>query len=329
MVPAFASQPESPPRKPIPKPIPMKTSFAKNLRILTAGILAIPAIACAGTAAAGNETPVEKCKESCISGSIGIDVVSLYISHGVAYENQGAILQPFGTLSFQLQEGEGALNGVSLDLGWWNTFHSRHTDAGAVGGGTPSTRAWFEADFSLGLTFTFLKNFTFSPAYTFYLSPNDAFETAQTLNFKLSYDDSDLLGALALHPWVNVWWEVENKIGTGADEGFIYEFGIAPSRSFGDLTVSLPISAGLGSSDGYTSAAGEDETYGYFTAGLSLSYALKCIPECYGEWFLHAGYSYFNLGDGPRDYGTAAVGGKIRDSRRSEHVFSGGLTVEF
>lgn len=308
----------------------MKTTLAKNLCILTAGILAIPAIVRAGTATAGKEVPIEKCKESCISGSIGIDVVSLYIAHGVVFENQGAILQPYGTFSFQLQEGEGALSGVSLDLGWWNTFHSRHTDAGAAsGGGGSSTRAWFETDFSIGMTFTLLKNFTLSPTYTWYLSPNDAFVTDQTLSFKLSYDDTDLLGALALHPWVNVWWEVENKIGTGVDEGFLYEFGIAPSRTFGDLTVTAPISAGLGSSDFYSNAAGGNETYGYFTAGVNLSYALKCVPECYGEWSLHAGYAWFHFGDGAKDFGTAAVGGHIRDSRRSEHVFSGGLTVGF
>ena len=303
----------------------MKTSLIKKLCILTAGILALPTIVRAGTASAGKEVPVEKCKESCISGSLGIDVVSLYIAHGVVFENQGAILQPYGTLSFKLQEGEGALNGVSLDLGWWNTFHSRHTDASA-GSTTP---AWFETDFSIGMTFTLLKNFTLSPTYTWYLSPNDAFVTDQTLSFKLSYDDTDLLGALALHPWVNVWWEVENKIGTGVDEGFLYEFGIAPSRAFGDLVVTLPISVGLGSNDFFGNAAGGNETYGYFTAGVNLSYALKCIPECYGEWSLHAGYSYFNLGNGAKDFGTAAVGGDIRDSRSSEHVFSGGLTVEF
>ena len=308
----------------------MKTSLAKTLRILTAGILAIPAIACAGTATAGKETPVEKSKESCISGSLGIDIVSQYVAHGVFFENQGAILQPYGGLSFQLHEGEGTLNSVSLDLGWWNTFHSRHTDAGAVnGGGASTTRSWYESDFSIGLSFTMLKNLTLSPTYTWYLSPNDAFETGQTLSFKLSYDDTDLLGALALHPWVNVWWEVENKIGTGVDEGFLYEFGISPARSFGDVTVSLPISVGLGSSDFYSNAAGGNETYGYFTAGLSLSYALKCVPECYGVWSLHAGYSYYHLGDGTKDYATVATGGDIRDSREHEHVVSGGLTVEF
>ena len=307
----------------------MKHSIAKSLCVLAAGILAIPAISRAGTASAGKEIPVEKCKESCISGSLGIDVVSMYISHGVIYENQGAILQPYGTLSFQLQEGEGALTGVSLDLGWWNTFHSRHTDAGAVNGGAQTTRAWFETDFSIGLTFTLFKNFSLSPAYTFYLSPNDAFDTAQTVNLKLSYDDTDLLGALALHPWVNVWWEVENKIGTGADEGFLYEFGIAPSRSFGDLTVTLPISVGLGSSNGYTNLNGGNETYGYFTAGVNFDYELKFIPECYGDWSVHAGYAYYNLGDGTRDYNTAAAGGSVRDGSDNEHVVSGGLTVEF
>lgn len=74
---------------------------------------------------------------------------------------------------------------------------------------------------------------------------------------------------------------------------------------------------------------GGNETYGYFTAGINLSYALKCVPECYGEWSVHAGYSYFNLGDGTKDYATAATGGAIRDGSENEHVFSGGLTVEF
>lgn len=210
----------------------MKNPTIKALRVLAAGILTVPAIAFAGASSVSgkDKVVVEKCKESCISGSLGIDVVSMYISHGVVYENQGAILQPFSSLSFQLQEGEGTLNGVSLDLAWWNSFHSRHTDAGAVSGAGSSTRAWFESDFSIGLTFTFLKNFTFSPTYTFYLSPNDAFDTGQTLSFKLSYDDTDLLGALALHPWVNVWWEVENKIGTGGDEGFLYSMSSASAH---------------------------------------------------------------------------------------------------
>lgn len=307
----------------------MKNPAQNTLRILAASILAIPAIACAGTATACKETPVEKCKESCISGSLGIDVVSQYISHGVIYENQGAILQPYGAISFALQKGEGTITGISLDLGWWDSFHSRHTDAGAVGGGKSSTPAWFETDFSIGLTVTLLKNLTLSPTYTFYLSPNDAFETAQTLSFKLSYDDSDLLKEFALHPWVNVWWEVENKIGTGADEGFIYEIGIAPSHSFGDLIITLPISVGLGSDHGYTNDTGGSETYGYFTAGINFGYALKFVPECYGEWTLHAGYSYYNLGEGTKGVGTVAAGGAIRSGNDNEHVFSGGLTVEF
>ena len=310
----------------------MKKQTAKRLPILAAGILALPAITFAGTDAncCKECKTIEKIKESCISGDIGLDIVSQYISHGVVFENQGVILQPYVNLSFKVYEGEGFLNEVTVDVGNWNSFHDRHTDAGLVNGsGDSSTRSWYESDFIVGMSFTFAKNFTLSPAYTWYLSPNDAFTTAQSLNFKLEYDDTDLLGDFALHPWFNFWWEVENKFGSGVDEGFLYEIGIAPSHTWGNLTVTVPLTLGFGSSDFYSNADGGNETYGYFSAGVSLSYALTCVPECLGKWALKGSYTYYNLGDGLRDYGTALVGGDIRDSNENEHVFGGGLVVEF
>src|SRR4029078_10638688 len=113
-----------------------KKSMAK-FSLLAASILALPALACADTATDGKEAKsvVEKTKESCISGDLGINVVSQYVSRGVIFENQGAIVQPYADLYFKLMEDEsGFLNKVSLNLGIWNSFHSRHTDAGLVEG---------------------------------------------------------------------------------------------------------------------------------------------------------------------------------------------------
>jgi hypothetical protein len=182
-----------------------KKSMAK-FSLLAASILALPALACAGTATDGKEAKsvVEKTKESCITGDIGINVVSQYVSRGVIFENQGGIIEPYADLYFKLYEGEGFLNKMTLNLGIWNSFHSRHTDAGLVNGsGTSSTRSWYEFDFTAGISFTFAKNFTFTPSYFTFLSPNDGFSTFQGLNLKLAYDTTDLFG-FNLAPYAQV-----------------------------------------------------------------------------------------------------------------------------
>ena len=235
----------------------MSNQIIAKLGVLSTAILAIPAISFAGTASAGKDYKdhkiIEKCKESCITGDLGINVVSQYVSRGVIFENQGGIFQPYADLYFRLYEGEGFLNKVSLNLGIWNSFHSRHTDAGLVNGsGDSSTRSWYEFDFTAGVSFTFAKNFNFTPSYYWFLSPNDGFSTFQGLNLALSYDDTDLLGAFALHPSVQVLFELENKTdGSGRDEGIYYEIGIAPSVPVGPVTLSFPLTLGLGSNDFY------------------------------------------------------------------------------
>ena len=309
-----------------------KQSIAK-VGILTAVILSSPAISFAGTPSKEMKAVVEKCKESCITGDLGINVVSQYASRAVFFENQGGIIQPYADLYFKLYDGEGFLNKVSLNLGIWNSFHSRKTDAGvASGAGSSSTRSWYEFDFTAGVSFTFAKNFTFTPSYFTFLSPNDGFSTFQGLNLALAYDTTDLIG-FNLAPKVQVLFELENKAGTGADEGVYYEVGIAPSFPVGPVTVTVPITAGFGSNDFYGSLDSngdiQNEAFGYVSAGVSVSYALAFIPECYGKWTASAGYTYYYLGDGTSDFNTQERGGSVRDYSEHEHVFSGGLSLAF
>ena len=312
----------------------MTKHHVAKLGALTTAILALPALSLAGTAAKDCKPVVEKCKESCITGDLGINVVSQYVSRGVIFENQGGITQPFADLYFKLYEGEGFLNKISLNLGIWNSFHSRKTDAGLVnGGGASSTRSWYEFDFTAGVSFTFAKNFNFTPSYYTFLSPNDGFSTFQGLNLALGYDTTDLLG-FNLAPKVQVMFELENKAGTGADEGVYYEVGIAPSFPAGPVTLAFPITAGFGSSDFYgslntTTGNIDDEAFGFVSAGITASYAIKCIPECFGAWTVSAGYTFYHLGDGTSDFNTAPRGGVVRDDDDSEHVFSGGLVIAF
>jgi hypothetical protein len=317
-----------------------KTNVAK-FSILAAGILTLPAVSFAGAPAKETKEIKEVAQESCITGDIGINVVSQYVSRGVIFENQGGIIQPYADLYFKLYEGDGFLNKVSLNLGIWNSFHSRKTDAGLYTGfpagdstqGNSSTRGWYEFDFTAGVSFTFAKNFTFTPSYYTFLSPNDGFSTFQGLNLKLAYDTTDLIG-FNLAPYGQVLFELENKAGTGADEGVYYEIGIAPSVPVGPVTLTFPITAGFGSDGFYGSLREEsgtivDESFGFVSAGVTASYTLAFIPECYGSWSVTAGYTYYYLGDGTADFNTEVRGGAVRDYNENEHVFSGGLMVAF
>ena len=312
-----------------------KKSIAK-FTLLAASMFALPAIACAAAASDGKEakTIVEKAKESCITGDIGINVVSQYFSRGVIYENQGGIIEPYADLYFKLYEADGFLNKVTLNLGVWNSFHSRHTDAGLVNGaGSSSARSWYEFDFTAGVSFTFAKNFTFTPSYFIFLSPNDGFATFHGLNLKLAYDTTDLLG-FNLAPYAQVLFELENKVGTGADEGVYYEVGLAPSLPVGPVTVSFPIVAGFGSSDYFGSlnesnGQVEDETFGFVSGGVNVAYNLAFIPECYGTWTVNANATYYYMGEGTRDFNTRERGGSVRDNREHEFIFGGGLMVAF
>jgi hypothetical protein len=330
--------------------------------MLAAGMITLPVASYAGQEIKESKEIVEKVKESCISGDLGINIVSQYVSRGVIFENQGGILQPYADLYFKLWEDESSFfSKATLNLGIWNSFHSRKTDAGLYTGFpgqnsgfreagadstqyNSSTRSWYEFDFTAGVSFTFAKNFTFTPSYYTFLSPSDGFATFQGLNLKLAYDTTDLLG-FNLGLYGQVLFELENKAGTGSDEGVYYEVGIAPAIPLGPVTLSFPITAGFGSNDFYGSAQTKDvfvddefvgtettvsnETFGFFSAGVNASYALTGIPECYGTWTVTAGYTFYYLGDGTSDFNTRERGGNVRDFSEHEHVFSGGIVIAF
>ena len=312
----------------------MTNNSIAKICILTAGILSLPTMSFAGKEIVSKDKVVtEAVKESCITGDIGVNVVSQYISRGLIFENQGGIVEPYADLYFRVYKGDDSafINKVSVNLGVWDSFHSRHTDAGEASGNgvgnhnASSTAAWYESDFTAGLAVTFLKNFTFTPSYYCFLSPNDGFQTFQGLNMNLAYDDTDLLGKFALHPHFTTLIELENKAGNGANEGVYYEVGIAPSLPVGPLTFTLPITAGFGSNDFYAHNAG----FGYFSTGIQAAYAMAFMPKCLGTWTATGGATYYYLGsDSLRDFNTAPAN-DVRDSKNSEWVFQGGLSVAF
>jgi hypothetical protein len=346
---AFMAEPLLKPRLPLcgPKPNQPKKKMLKTISqkfsVLGATLalgttLAAPAFAGTDGKSMGKESKdlVEEVKKSCITGDLGVTFVSQYISRGVVLENQSVIAQPFADLYFKLYEGDGFVNKVSLILGIWASINEEKTDRGLVSGaGFSSTDAWYEFDYTPGVAITFAKYFTLTSSFFQFLSPNDGFATFSGINFRLDIDDSSLLGAFALKPHFTYLREIENKAGTGADEGNYYEVGIAPALpAFGPVTVTIPVTAGFGSDDFYGSlnsdtGAIDDEWFGYVSAGVNVAYLMSFIPECYGTWTATAGATYYYLGEGTSDFNTAPRGGVVRDFKTNEWVFSGGLVVAF
>lgn len=255
----------------------------------------------------------EQVKESCITGDIGVTFVTEYISRGLVLENQGVIAQPYLDLYFKLYEGTGFINKVQLNLGLWSSIHSHVQPDGS----TDTTRNWYEFDYTPGIAITFAKNFTLTTSYFEFDSPASSFDTARSINVNLAYDDTDLLGAFALHPHFT-WLAELNAPGFAGLEGhgFYYEIGLAPGHTFGPVTVTIPLTLGLGSHGFY-----HGDTYGYFAAGVQLSVPLSFIPECYGKWTFSGGYTYYNLGD--------AVADATATGHNTQHVFQGAIGLTF
>lgn len=269
-----------------------------------------------------NKAPKEVVKESCITGDLGVDFTSNYISRGVPQENQGVIAQPYTDLYFKIYEGSGALTKATINLSTWSSVHSHK---GPFAGAT--TSSWYEFDYAAGITLQFGK-LSVTPSFLAILSPNDSFADNYNANINISYDDSDLLGAFAMHPHVTVMFELDGKAGTGAEEGIYYEVGIAPSFQAGPATISIPLNVGLGSGGFYGNpvTGTGDDTYGFFSAGVAAELPLHFLPECLGQWALKANVTYYNLGDN-----TAASGitNGITDGDDNQWSFGGGVVVRF
>jgi hypothetical protein len=263
------------------------------------------------TAFAGDkETKViEETKKSAITGDFGVNFVSAYYSRGFNLENQGLIAQPYADLYFSLYEGTGFVNKVSLNLGIWSSLHSKQPNNGST------TDAWYEFDYTPGVSVTFAKDFTLTTTYFEFLSPNDSFATARSINVALAYNDAEVLGAFSLKPYVAFNQSIQGAVGAQPG-GQYYEIGVTPALpSYGLVTVSLPIKAAFGSNGFYNGKA-----FGYVSAGPAAAVALPFIPAAYGSWTATAGVTYYKLN-----------GSTLTTPSGDENdlVFSGGIGAVF
>jgi hypothetical protein len=96
-------------------------------------------------------------------------------------------------------------------------------------------------------------------------------------------------------------WE-DGQADAGRDKGVYAEIGIAPGYTFllesrYPLAVSIPLAVGLSLNDYYEFGTGSDDTFGYFSGGVTLSVPLAFIPPEFGKWGVKGGVTLLYLGD--------------------------------
>jgi hypothetical protein len=250
------------------------------------------------TAGAEGAAPATK---SPFSLQLNLDYVTAYFYHGIIQEDTGLILQPAARLTVNLYEQDDFK--IDALLGVWNSFHGQKTGANTRG---DFSDYWYEADLIGGFVITKNK-LSLTTTYTFLTSPSDAYETVQELDLTLAYDDGDLLGRFALHPYALLGVETGADASDGADSdtGTYLELSIAPGFSFDmgrtPVSITFPASIGLSLKDYYQDAAGDDDTFGFAQLGVKASLPLP-FGDRYGKWTLNAGLSALLLGDNTARY---------------------------
>jgi len=311
------------------------------------------ALAGTETAAPGKDTKTvtPPCPVTYITGDFGVTFTSEYISRGLVLQDKGTIAQPYLDLYIKLYSGDAnswGINSVSAQLSFWSDIGSNlYTAQGALGAPEgfvasvhPHTKAdsvpdWYEFDWDPGISVTFAQKFTLLVQYFEFDSPAGDFSTARSIDASLSYDDSAWwssvpflsAGNFSFHPHFTTLWELGAPGAAGINpHGWYYEIGIAPSYTFlpkatYPITLSIPATVGLGDDHGFYAG----NTFGYFSAGPTLSVPLAFIPSGFGSWTVSASYQYYYEGTTVRAF-NAANG---TDSSNSRNVFSGAIGCTF
>lgn len=260
----------------------MKNKYIKNMCAVAV------ALTVTATSFAGESTKVikpsstgfsEKVSEL-FSGKLSVDVVNAYVFRGVLQDKNMAV-QPTLTLGAPVELGLG----LDASMIKFTTLQSLHQSAPVDG--------WMRSNVDVGIALT-KGDFTITPSYQFFNSPNSSFETGQGVNVRVDYADRGVFGLPALNPYANAFFTTNGRVGNGSRGGSYYEVGIAPATMIGSTKVSLPVAMGVGARGYYAN----NDTYGYTSVGLQ---SLTPLAE---RVDLRAGVTYINTSrglNGPSD----------------------------
>lgn len=275
------------------KLVPLPRQLARSVR---ASFFALAAAALATSGRADEAAP------SRLHALVNLEVSDKYLTpRGMIVQDKGVTIQTLFLAFLDVYDGKpGAfLNNVTLVGGFWNDYA---TEAVPEHLGTGSTETNFiEIDPIFGVSFAFAENFKLDVTYTAFAMQILDIGTSEHLETKLSYNDSKLLGAFALHPYISFWKELDNKATSasvfGTPSSYYFEVGIAPGVKLGDVKLEAPLRVLLPADDFYGESFGGSSTVGLYEVGLKASMPLKFMPKGYGFWDGHLGFRYVKFVD--------------------------------
>ena len=229
----------------------------------------------ATTPAPAAAPPAETAPAKNYTVTTGLDFTSAYLFRGIRQHSGGTIAQPYGDIAY-------TKNNVTFDFGTWNSVHS-----------TAPAGNYYEQDWFGSVVFTAGK---LKPGllYTSYTSPADSFATVQELAGTLAVDDSK--SPFPLSPKIVLAFELgDGQADAGTGKGTYLELGVRPTVKLAPkLTLAIPVKTGL-SVHNYYELDGQDDHFGYFDTGLSLSVPL--VSGKSGTLEVHGGVDFMFLGD--------------------------------
>jgi len=236
---------------------------------------------------------------------------------GMIVHDKGLTFQPLLLGFINLYKADSFINDVTLVPGVWNDFSTSPVSVHAPFGSQPKT-SWVEIDPIMGISFGFAKHFKLDVTYTAFNMQILDIGTSQHLETKLSFDDSAYLKGFALHPYFEMWQEVDGK-ATAADvpelvlgpsdasgshpkpgSSYYLELGIAPGYVFEDLAglkLEAPCRVLFPNERFYGEYYDDASVVGLYEVGGKASIPLKFMPQGYGLWSVHLGVRYLHFVD--------------------------------
>ena len=234
---------------------------------------------------------------------VNLEISDKYLTpRGMIVQDEGLTYQTLmlGLLDVYDGKNEAFLTDITLVGGFWADFATDPIAEHVPSAGSTTTN-FIEIDPILGVSFGLGKNFKLDVTYTAFCMQILDIGTSEHLETKLSYNDSDLLGAFALHPYVSFWKELDNKATAAANFGvpssYYFEVGVTPGVSIGSLKLEAPLRVLLPSSDFYGETFANSSTVGLYEVGLKASAPFKFMPKGYGFWSGHLGFRYMKFVD--------------------------------
>lgn len=275
----------------------MKHATVPSRHARSLALSALAAAAFAAPALHADEAPPSR-----LHALFNLEVSDKYLTpRGMIVQDEGVTIQPLflGFLDAYDGKPDAFLSDITLIAGFWSDYATDSIPEG-LGAGSSETN-FIEIDPILGVSFGLGKNFKLDVTYTAFCMQILDIGTSEHLEVKLGYNDTDLLGAFALHPYVSFWKELDNKATAaanfGVDSSYYFEVGVTPGVQLGKVKLEAPLRALLPDDEFYGETFGDSSTVALWEVGLKATVPMDFMPKGYGSWSAHLGVRYMNFVD--------------------------------